>query len=80
MDEKVKEAGERLKIRLRAGEIGTASCKILSKGDDCNCSLCLVDFLLSKIVEKEKKVEELEKSYEIEKSISLAITENKGGN
>ena len=44
--------------------------------DDLEWSTTQIKALLSILSEKEKKVEELEKSYEIEKSISLAAIEN----
>lgn len=64
MDEKVKKIEEKLKLRLRRGEIGTVSCKILSKGNGCDCSLCLVDDLLSLLSSQEKKIEELTEGIE----------------
>lgn len=43
-----------LKDRFRSFKPG--GCKILSKGDNCDCSLCLVDNLMSYIFELEEKI------------------------
>lgn len=50
-----KETSHLLKDRLRQLESG--KCKIVSKGDGCDCNLCLVDNLLSYILSSEKKME-----------------------
>jgi len=55
---KIEEMGHLLKNRLR--QFKTGGCKVLSKGDDCDCSLCLVDNLLSHIFILEKKIKEIE--------------------
>lgn len=51
--EEVVKIGHILKDRFRAFKSG--GCKVLSKGDNCDCSLCLVDNLMSHIFELEEK-------------------------
>ena len=52
--QEVVKTGQILKDRFRVFKPG--GCKILSKGDDCDCSLCLVDNLVSHIFELEEKI------------------------
>jgi chromosome segregation ATPase len=60
-DEMTKEEIEKivkiLKDRFR--EFKAGGCKILSKGDACDCSLCLLEFLLTSLTEMEERVKEL---------------------
>ncbi len=41
------------RVRLRAfvRQHKSGGCKILSKGDDCVCELCLIDFLVEQVTE-----------------------------
>jgi len=56
---KAREIGNLLKDRLRQLESG--KCKMFSKGDDCDCNLCLVDNLLFYISVLEKVGEDKNK-------------------
>ena len=60
MKMKAKEAGKLLRERLRKARID--GCRILSKGSDCDCNLCLVDNLLSYISELESEKEIIDES------------------
>lgn len=62
-EKKVKEICDLLKFRLR--EFKTGGCKILSRGDNCDCSLCLVDKLHSHIKELELKINVLIKDKDV---------------
>jgi hypothetical protein len=49
---------EILKERIR--KLSPGGCRVISMGDDCDCSLCLIDNLVFRIRELEEK--ELKKS------------------
>ena len=68
-----KETSHLLKNRFRQLESG--KCKVVSKGDDCDCNLCLVDNLLSYILSSEEKMEEMKEKHKID----LEVQYIKGG-